>query len=135
MAENLPFLEGNLRNHFREYLLFGGTEFNHRACLELLVSLDKNNAKTGKLSDYLSKSISSGVIAASAIAGGPGGVAIGKGVGKFSGEVIGELVSAIEKNKLHSASKRIEKTLQAFDPEDPDWIRFMLDCLSEIYIW
>ena len=57
-----------------------------------------------------------------------------KVIGNFSGLIVKEIVDTLDKNVQHKASKKIEKFLEGFDPEDEQWIQFILNCFCEIFI-
>ena len=68
------------------------------ACLTILVSCDKKNAKTSASTKYLKKAIDSGITLGTAGAG----AAVGKVAGKITGKVIiyksrGEVISSSQK--------------------------------------
>ena len=134
------FLEMNLisqtasdspQNRFKEFMMYGTAQFMQRASTEILISLDKNNAKSKKCSKYLAKCIDIGVTGLSALGGlGP----MSKGIGGASGKVTEEFINEIVKNKAHKKSKRIEKFLEGFDPESELWIKFVLNCFADLFI-
>ena len=126
-----PTAEDTIKNRLRVYLLHGATKFNHTAATYILISLDKDNAKTSKSAKYLGKVVE-GSVSGAAFLGGAGPMS--KAIGSFSSEIVSEIVSTVDKNKQHKVSKKIEKFLEGFDPENEDWIRFLLTCLSDIFI-
>ena len=126
-----PTAEDTIKNRLRVYLLHGATKFNHTAAAYILISLDKDNAKTSKSAKYLGKVVE-GSVSGAAYLGGAGHMS--KAIGSFSSEIVSEIASTVDKNKQHKVSKKIEKFLEGFDPEDEDWIRFLLTCLSDIFI-
>ena len=130
-----PTANDNFKNRYSEFLLYCLTEFNQYACLAILVSTDKNNAKTGQLSKYLGQAVESGLTIGLACSGVPKGAAIGKGIGKLSGEIVGGLIKEYEKSKKHKKGKLAEHMLKSFEPDDPKWISFLLDCFSDIFVW
>ena len=98
-----------------------------------MVSTDKSNAKKSKLSKYLNKAVDVGVTGGiSAI---PGAAPVAKGAGKITGELVEKLISEHEKSKQHKEGKLIEHLLKTFQPEDREWIMFLLDSFSTIFIW
>ena len=56
------------------------------ACLTILVSCDKKNAKTSASTKYLKKAIDSGITLSTAIAAPGSGAAVGKVAGKITGK-------------------------------------------------
>ena len=132
---DLPTANDNFKNRYSEFLLYCIAEFNQYACLAILVSTDKDNAKTGQLSKYLSQAVESGLTAGIALSGVPIGATIGKGTGKVSGEIVGGLIKEYEKSREHKKGKLAEHMLKSFIPDDPKWISFLLDCFSDIFVW
>ena len=128
-----PTANDNFKNRYSEFLLYCVAEFNQYACLAILVSTDKDNAKTGQLSKYLGKAVESGLAHGLALCGVP--KPIGKTTGKVSGQIVGGLIKEYEKSKIHKEGKLAEFMLKSFEPEDPKWISFLLDCFSDIFVW
>ena len=98
-----------------------------------MVSTDKSNAKRSKFSKYLNKAVDIGVTGG--IAAIPVAAPIAKGAGKITGELVEKLISEHEKSKQHKDGKLIEHLLKTFQPEDREWIMFLLDSFSTIFIW
>ena len=85
------------------------------------------------MSKYLNKAVDVGVTGGiSAI---PGAAPVAKGAGKITGELVEKLISEHEKSKQHKEGKLIEHLLKTFQPEDREWIMFLLDSFSTIFIW
>ena len=128
-----PTADDTIANRLTEFLICCVVEFNQQACLAILVSTDKSNAKTSKFSKYLNKVIDVGVTGG--VAAIPGAAPIAKGTGKITGELVEHLIKEYEKSKQHKEGKLIEHLLKNFQPEDPEWIQFLLDSFSTIFIW
>ena len=126
-----PTAEDTMMNRFHKFVLYGTIQFNHRAATEILISTDKNNAKNCKSAKYIGKFVEASVSGGALLSGaGPAS----KAIGNFSGQVVGEIVNTLDKNKQHKASKKIEKFLEGFDPEDEQWIQFTLNFFCEIFM-
>ena len=132
MDQNLPStIEDTIYNRFYEFVFYGTIQFNHRAATEILISMDKNNAKSCKSAKYIGQFVEASVSGGSFLAGaGPAS----KVIGNFSGLIVKEIVDTLDKNVQHKTSKKIEKFLEGFDPEDEQWIQFILNCFCEIFI-
>ena len=134
MIEESPTADDTVANCYTEFLVCTVVEFNQLACLAILVSTDKSNAKKSKLAEYLNKVVDVGVTSGvSAIPGAPPPVA--KGAGKITGELVQQLIQEYNNSKQHKEGKRIEHLLKSFEPEDRKWILFLLDNFSTIFIW
>ena len=131
--EMSPTADDTVYNRYFQFLLYTVTEFMQKACLAILVSTNKSNAKTSKFSKYLNKAVDVGVTGG--IAAIPGAAPIAKGAGKITGELVEKLISEHEKSKQHKDGKLIEHLLKTFQPEDREWIMFLLDSFSTIFIW
>ena len=131
--ETSPTANDTILHRFSEFLLYCVAEFNQKACLVILVSTDKSNAKTSKFSKYLNKAVDTGVTAG--IAQTVVGAGAAKGAGKMTGELVEGLIKKYEENKQHKKSKLTEHLLKTFQPDDPEWILFLLDGFSTIFIW
>ena len=66
-----PTAEDTIKNRLRQYLLHGATKFNHTAATYILMSLDKDNAKTSKSAKYMGKVVE-GSVSGAAFLGGAG---------------------------------------------------------------
>ena len=133
IVKESPTADDTLANYYKEFLVCTVVEFIQKACLALLVSTDKSNAKRSKLSKYLNKAVDIGVTGGiSAI---PGAAPVAKGAGKITGELVEKLISEHEKSKQHKEGKLIEHLLKTFQPEDREWIMFLLDSFTTIFIW
>ena len=133
MDDESPTAHDTIANRYFEFLVCCIVEFNQQACLAILVSTDKSNAKTSKFSKYLNKVVDVGVTGG--IAAIPGAAPIARGTGKITGELVECLIKEYEKSKQHKEGKIIEHLLTTFQPEDPEWIQFLLDNFSTIFIW
>ena len=60
MDDESPTAHDTIANRYFEFLVCCIVEFNQQACLAILVSTDKSNAKTSKLSKYLNKAVDVG---------------------------------------------------------------------------
>ena len=133
IVEESPTADDTIANRYIEFLICCVVEFNQQACLAILVSTDKSNAKTSSLFNYLNKAIDIGVtVGITAI---PGAAPFAKGTGKISGELVDGLLKEYEKSKQHKEGKNIEHLLKTFQPDDRKWIIFLLDSFSTIFIW
>ena len=65
----------------------------------------------------------------------PGATPIARGAGKITGELVQKLIQEHNNSKQHKEGKRIEHLLKSFEPEDREWILFLLDCFNTIFIW
>ena len=128
-----PTADDTVLNRYSVFLLYCVAEFNQRACLVLLVSTDKSHAKMGKFSKYLNKVVDSSTTAGIAATG--VGIPIAKGAGKITGELVEGLINEYEKSKQHKEGKLAEHLLKTFEPDDPEWILFLLDSFSTIFLW
>ena len=126
-----PTALDNTKNRFREFVGFATAHFNIRTATEILISMDKNNAQSGKCAKYLGK-IADATITAGGFIGGLGPMA--KGIGTASGEIVKEIVSEVEKNKKHKSAKLIEHHFTGFDPESEKWIQFVLEVFTNIFV-
>ena len=133
IVKESPTADDTLANYYKEFLVCTVVEFIQQACLALLVSTDKSNAKRSKFSKYLNKAVDIGVTGG--IAAIPVAAPIAKGAGKITGELVEKLISEHEKSKQHKDGKLIEHLLKTFQPEDREWIMFLLDSFSTIFIW
>lgn len=116
---------------FKEFMMYGTAQFMQRAATEILISMDKNNAKAKKCTKYLAKIIDVGATGLGVAAGlGP----MSKSVGSATGTISTELMNEIVKTKAHKKSKRVEKFLESFEPESELWIMFILECFAELFL-
>ena len=123
MKATSPTAHDTPTNRLKEFLMYGTAQFMQRAATEILISADKNNAKTEKCTKYLAKIVDLGATGIGHAAGlGP----LSKGVGKAAGTMSEELMNEIVKTKAHKKSKRVEKFLESFEPESESWITFVL---------
>ena len=130
--EMSPTADDTVYNRYFQFLLYTVTEFNQQACIAILVSTDKSNAKTSKFSKYLNKAVDVGVTGGiSAI---PGAAPIAKGAGKVAGELVEGIIKEYKESEQHKKAKLAEHLLTTFQPDDPTWIRFLLDGFSTIFI-
>ena len=53
--------DDNMKNRFREFVLFGAIEFNQAIATQILISTDRNNAKTNTGAKYVGKVVEAGV--------------------------------------------------------------------------
>ena len=126
-----PTALDNIKNRLREFVDYAAAHFILRAATEVLISMDKNNAQSGKCAKYLGK-IADATITAGGFIGGVGPMA--KGIGTASGEIVKEIVSEVEKNKKHKSAKLIEHHFTGFDPESEKWIQFVLEVFTNIFV-
>ena len=127
-----PTADDTVYNRYFQFLLYTVTEFMQKACLAILVSTDKSNAKTSKFSKYLNKAVDVGVTGGiSAI---PGARPIAKGAGRVAGELVEGIVKEYKQSEQHKKAKLNEHLLTTFQPDDPKWISFLLDGFSTIFI-
>ena len=90
-----------MANCYYEFLVCTVVEFNQLACLAILVSTDKSNAKKSKFAKYLNKVVDVGVVGGvSAI---PGAAPIARGAGKITGELVQKLIQEHNNSKQHCA--------------------------------
>ena len=130
--EMSPTADDTVYNRYFQFLLYTVTEFIQQACLAILVSTDKSNAKTSKFAKYLNKAVEVGVTGGiSAI---PGAAPLAKGAGKVAGELVEGIVKEYKESEQHKKAKLAEHLLTTFQPDDPKWIRFLLDGFSTIFI-
>ena len=132
MDEMSPTAEDNMKNRLREFLLHGLIQFNQTASTNILISMDKDNAKTSKCANYIGKIVNASVTGGAFLAGAAGPLA--KGVGMVSGEIVDQLITEYDKSMQHKTSKKIETFLEGFDPEEEKWIVFILQCLTEVFL-
>ena len=126
-----PTSEDNMKNRFREFVLYGAIEFNQAVATQILISTDKNNTKSSKGAKYIGKVVEVSVTGTGLVAGlGQ----ITKPIGIFTGEVMKQIVTTYDKNLQHKNSKKIEKLLEGFDPEDEQWMKYILDSFCDIFI-
>ena len=130
--EMSPTADDTVYNRYFQFLLYAVTEFIQQACLAILVSTNKSNAKTSKFSKYLNKAVDVGVTGGiSAI---PVAAPIAKGAGKVAGELVEGIVKEYKQSEQHKKGKLAEHLLTTFQPDDPKWICFLLDGFSTIFI-
>ena len=131
-SEMSPTADDTVYNRYFQFLLYTITEFMQKACLAILVSTNKSNAKTSKFYKYLNKAVDVGVTGGiSAI---PGAAPIAKGAGKVAGEFVEGIVKEYKQSEQHKKAKLTEHLLTTFQPDDPRWISFLLDGFSSIFI-
>ena len=133
IVEESPTADDTLANVCSEFLVCTVVEFCQQACLAILVSTDKANAKKSKFAKYLNKVVGVGV--AGGVSAIPGAAPIARGAGKITGELVQKLIQEHNNSKQHKEGKRIEHLLKSFDPEDREWILFLLDSFNTIFIW
>ena len=127
-----PTADDTVYNRYFQFLLYTVTEFIQQACLSILVSTDKSNAKTSKLSKHLNKAVDIGL--AGGISAIPGARPFARGAGKVAGELIEGIVKEYKQSEQHKKAKLAEHLLTTFQPDDPKWIHFLLDGFSTIFI-
>ena len=65
----------------------------------------------------------------------PGATSIARGAGKTTGELVQKLIQEHNNSKQHKEGKRIEHLLKSFEPDNREWILFLLDGFTTIFIW
>ena len=76
-----PTSEDTIRNRLREFVLYGALEFNQSVATQILISMDRNNAKSCKGAEYIGKVVGASVTGAGIF---EGTIPIGKISGKVS---------------------------------------------------
>ena len=84
------------------------------------------------MSKYLNKAVDVGV--SGGITAIPGAAPFAKGAGKVAGELVENIVKEYKQSEQHKKGKLAEHLLKTFQPDDPEWIWFLLDCFSTIFI-
>ena len=80
MNVSSPTSKDTMKNRFREFVLYGAIEFNQSVATKILISMDKNNAKTCKGAEYIGNLVEASVKGAGFLEG-------PIPIGKFSGGI------------------------------------------------
>ena len=122
-----------LPNRHTKFIQNGVTHFYIRASTEILKAKSKDNVKDkDRATAFLTKAIDVSLK--------PGYKALGAACGSIvtapalvTGKILKFLVEAKNETDQHNNAKNIEKLLAGFNPEDAEWIKFLVAVFHDIF--